>query len=582
MNPHRIPYRPLLCMLALLTFTISIALFTTSTVNSASRIAAEVPPQAAGKIIAKVDFDPKTDGFGFRNYGGEHEGEEELTAEDLIRMFGADQVCMSGTTGEDCELYEPAQVWLESQIKGMEGGHCEGMAVTSFRFWLEKPFKNKKAPATFQQGAEAVFDLEKDSDVENYIAYYFVLQTLPEVYRSKLETLKKKPSVILKMLIDSMQDETPDYTLSIAKRINGQYTAGHTVTPFAVEDMGEGIYRVHIYDNNYPGVTKYVTFDVKRETWRYHTAANPNDVAKDYVGTATTETLSLKRLADRERKRYGCPFCEDLQGDGASADGSAGAPEKNDRIGISMDGEGELLITNPEGKRVGFDFAKDQYVNEVGDVEIVTIEGGVDEDVSPLYRFPYRQSAKPYSITVSGKTADHEVDADVEMEGPGFVVGFEGILLDPGENLTMTISPDGRQLSFTASQDGETPNLFISIESGHKKPSYLFEIGGIKLSPGKTVTVALDLEKGRLYFKDNDPDQDPYDVTVVRLNPDGTKNSYRHDDTKVGKGDVYMIDFGKWNGKGALCFKEDDDGNGFEDEDCVEEENEPTPAKKGN
>jgi len=566
--------------MALLLFTISIALFPSSSVKSASRKVSAEQPGTTGKIVAHVEFDPKVDGYGFRNYGPDNEGEEILTAGDLIKMFGADQVCMSGTTAEDCELFEPAEVWLEEAIKGLKGGHCEGMAVTSFRFLLEKPFKDRKTPGSFQQGANAVFDLQKDEDIANYIAYYHVLQTLEEVYKSKLETLKKKPSVILKMLIDSMQDGTPRYTLSIAKRINGQYMHGHTITPFAVEDMGEGNYRVHIYDNNYPGQTRYVFFDVKQETWRYHTAANPNDVASDYVGTATTETLSLKRLADRERKRYGCPFCEDLQGDGASGDGSASGPVRNDRIGISMDGEGEMLITNPEGKRIGFDFAKNQYVNEVPDAEIVPTDGGLEDDVPPLYRFPYRKGPRPYTITLSGKTLNHEVDADVEMEGPGFVVGFEDILLDPGENLTMTISPDGRQLSFTASQDGQTPNIFISLESGHSKPSYYFDIGGIKLSPGKTVTVTLDFEKERLYFKDNDSKKDPYDVRVVRVNPDGTKNSYEHDDISVGKADVYMMDFAKWNGKGAMCFKEDEEGNGFDDNNCVEESNEPKPVKK--
>jgi hypothetical protein len=160
-------------------------------------------------------------------------------------------------------------------------------------------------------------------------------------------------------------------------------------------------------------------------------------------------------------------------------------------------------------------------------------------------------------------------------------VGFEDVLLDPGETMTMTISPNGRELSFTASQDGETPSIFITIATSHKEPSYFFGIGGIKLSPGKTVTVKLDLEKQKLFFKDNDPDRDPYDVEVQRTNPDGTENYYENYDMDMAKtSDNFEMDFGKWDGKGDMCFEEDDEGNGFEDDECDEEPNEKKPVVK--
>ena len=71
------------------------------------------------------------------------------------------------------------------------------------------------------------------------------------------------------------------------------------------------IYRIDVYDNNYPGQTKYVSVNAKNETWRYHTANNPAETARDYVGTAATHTLGLKRLSDRSRSRFECPFCDE-------------------------------------------------------------------------------------------------------------------------------------------------------------------------------------------------------------------------------------------------------------------------------
>ena len=40
------------------------------------------------------------------------------------------------------------------------------------------------------------------------------------------------------------------------------------------------------------------------------------------------------------------------------------------------------------------------------------------------------------------------------------------------------------------------------------------------------------------------------------------------------------MDFSKWDGKGDICFEEDDEGDGFDDEQCSEEPNEKSPPKK--
>ena len=55
-----------------------------------------------GEILAGIGFDPKLNGFGFRNFGENADYEEDLTADDMIRMFGADNVCIEGSTAKDC------------------------------------------------------------------------------------------------------------------------------------------------------------------------------------------------------------------------------------------------------------------------------------------------------------------------------------------------------------------------------------------------------------------------------------------------------------------------------------------------
>ena len=120
--------------------------------------------QDKGTIVARLkDYDPKVEGYGFRNYGGKHDNENDLDAGDLIKLFGAENVCESGSTEQDCVLYEPAEEWLEQQFKMLANGHCDGLALTSLAFWLGEPFEGKKTPADWQSGAQNVSDL-KESD----------------------------------------------------------------------------------------------------------------------------------------------------------------------------------------------------------------------------------------------------------------------------------------------------------------------------------------------------------------------------------------------------------------------------------
>jgi hypothetical protein len=542
--------------------------------------------QEKGTIVARLkDYDPTADGFNIHNYGRYEGLENELDAGDLIRLFGAENVCESGSTAQDCVLYEPAEEWLEKQFKMLSNGHCDGFAITSLRFWLGLPFEGKSDPAAWQTGAHNVFDLKRNEALENYVAYYHVMQALSEIYVVRHTLVKKKPSEILHLLMDSMKDDSKDhFEFLIYKFEDGRLTKGHCILPYAIEDMGEGLYHIHVYDSNYEGRSKYVELDAKEESWRYHTAANPSQTASDYVGDASTHSMTLQNLEARELEVYGCPFCPD-NNDRASRHHASGVKKtQKDQVGFAFTGEGEYLITDPNGKRLGYDFAKSRFVNEIPEADVVPYLGGLGKNVPAEYRLPRIASSKPYTITVAGKSISTEVDADLDMEGPGFLVGFEGILLDPGETMSMTISPNGRELSFTASADGETPTVFITVATSHKEPSYDFEIGGIKLAAGKTVTVKLDLENEKLFFKDNDPDRDPYDVLVTRANPDGTKDYYENDDLDLAKkSDNYEMDFSKWDGKGDMCFEEDDEGNGFDDEECTKEPNEKKkpPVKPG-
>ena len=453
---------------------------------------------------------------------------------------------------------------MQERIESMIGGHCDGFSVTSMRNWLDQPFKGRFKPGQWQKNAGATSDLEFDEKLANYIAYYHSLQLLKEVNTFRTKSFKFPPTGIVKLLIESFQTGKEYYTLGVGMKVNGKYARGHSILPFAVEDEGDGIFRIHVYDNNFPGETKFVTVDSKTETWRYRTASDPSKTANDYVGSKKTETLSLKKMSDRNRKKYECPFGQDSEG----SEGSEGSKNNTEEIYFSFSGEGDLLITDPNGKQIGYDGKKKAEINQIPDAQIIYDDGGLDLNYSPDYVLPYDAAAKKaYQLLLSGKDLKERTKADLTVSGPGFVVGLDGVLLDPKEELLVSISPDGETLTFTASADGKTPSIYVTTENGPDKPSYKFEIGGVEIDAGKTLTMKVDVGKGKVYFNDNDGNEDAYDIHFERTNADGTKIKFDQNDFNPKGKDSFEVDINNWDAKTKPCVK-DEEGHTLSTEDC--------------
>ena len=89
--------------------------------------------------------------------------------------------------------------------------------------------------------------------------------------------------------------------------------------------------------------------------------------------------------------------------------------------------------------------------------------------------------------------------------------------------------------------------------------------------------VCIDPDKGMIYFEDDDGDEDKYDVRVSRTSPNGKEEVFEEFDLDIGDDNSYALNFGAWDGKGKMCFKDDDDS--YEDEECEEVEDEEPSAK---
>ena len=134
-------------------------------------------PLVLNSHASDFGFQPNPDGYSFANYNNSsHYYQDDLGAGDLIHMFGANKVCASGSTPADCVLTAAAEAWRQKMFGWMNGGHCEGMAVTSLRFFKGQTYyTGDTTPGDFQAGAQKVYDLTRSQAIDNYIAYYFSL-----------------------------------------------------------------------------------------------------------------------------------------------------------------------------------------------------------------------------------------------------------------------------------------------------------------------------------------------------------------------------------------------------------------------
>lgn len=581
-----------------------------------------------GEIVAKLNFDPAVNGYGFANYPQKgappRRWQDDLGAEDLIRMFGPAAVCKSGTTAKDCVMKASAHQWMFQELKAMSGGHCEGMAVTCLRVSSGLPFKSFTGPTSYQPGVKSVFGLGLEP-AANTIAYYFATQDFREVKKPTKETGRRGPLAIVKMLIDSMNNGSDPYILGIYKCDDCEKPDGHAITPFAVEDDGDQ-YKIHVYDNNFPGKTGYMTVNKGgKQTWKYEAAPNPDYEPELYTGNIDTATLEITAASWRDGKCFEAPFAaNNPKATGCGIDtakpehpGPTPKPtptptappikpptleDEPEDAHFFLTGPGDMLVIDGNNKKVGFDPNTGKYQNEIPDADVEFTSGGLGMD-APHYILPFDAKAKPYVVIFSGRGLKKKSVMDFVYCGPGFTVGFDGIKLDPGEIMVAAVSANGQRVAMEMSKDGEMPEIFYAIDTPEKSYSAMVKGTGFTATKGSAplnlqgaqaiMNAHTDMggflaavEKGKqipptmlvnfqdankLQIEDNIEGDNSYDVDLEQFDAKGKKNKIQLND--VGKGDkgadAYEIEVGEWNGGDKIAVKHDDEGNGFDDDEEV-------------
>jgi hypothetical protein len=436
-----------------------------------------------GEIVADSGFRPEVDGFAYENYTNDW-GPENLTPASMVALFG-DIVCQSGE-GADCNLTPAADKWMEAENAGMDGGHCEGFSISALKLYHE----------VYDQedfGAEQTIDLDIPATptLQETIAQDFVYQGLEPLIA---ERVSGTPSEVLDALVEALNSGEEQYTLGVYK-IDG--TAGHAITPFAVEDRGDGQFAILVYDNNFPGATRAVMVDTNEDTWSYTGGTNPEDLGQRYEGTGDSQTLELDPTTPTLEQQP-CPFCGEGDVEGASK-GSLLPKDKQYtevRLGGNPRNHPHLVFTDDDGNQTGIVDGK--LVQELDDVEVVKTravqnwEGGPE----PSYRLPPGQD--DYTITIDGTDMERPITkGKVTLLVNGLVIEIEDIRMDRGQKDEMAL-PAGYGITYQTNSDSEeAPNFFVGLEEAKK--SYLFSASAVGVKKGSILSVVVEQDQKVMY-----------------------------------------------------------------------------------
>jgi hypothetical protein len=477
-----------------------------------------------GAKINDSGFRPSVDGFGFQNYG-EDPKTVDLTAAEMQRMFG-DKVCAS-TAGGECTLTYPAKRWMDQAVSAMRYGHCEGIAVLSSLMYY-----NQTRPGLF--GGSSVINLSLQNVLlQREIGYWWTTQvTSPGGSKKVLES----PQAVLDTLARAFGNGSGSGEWWVMGLYLPDGSGGHAITPFAVEDSGNGTARILVYDNNWPKDSRFIEVDTLSNTWRYLASDNPDEPDSLYFGNASTKNLEIVSLSSRLGQQQ-CDFC-----------GKESAAGKN--VQIWQSGKASALVTDESGRRVGL-LESGRLVNEIPGAEIRSLKfgiTGIGKAYLPVILLPLALiNASHLAIKISSTANDSQKNqADTAIIAPGFALASSVPDLSLGLNQSMDLFLGGQAYNFSISANSRLSPT-ISIDTDLKR----ITLSGLNIDPSGKINISMNPTMGAFSMSAlGNLKPGTLQLQMTSLDPaSGISSSFKSLDLVMRPNDAISVNYANSSGK---------------------------------
>jgi hypothetical protein len=491
--------------------------------------------EPGGLLSPKIStgFRPEVDGFSFRNY--DNTGVKNLTPSDMKKILG-DAACRKGSGGgsaaaaasasadANCTLRPVYGEMMKLLNRTMNGGHCEGLAALSGLI-----FQGNKLASDF--GAKTTYALKLPGNelLQREVASYYAYQIFDPTREARVSSIALGPAGIVGALEAAFKQGKASemFTLAIYKP---GLTAGHAITPYAVERFAGGMAKVYVYDNNFPGQERALEVNLTADSWKYIAASNPNLPAALYEGDRATGTLGITKNAVR-REAQRCTLCEKV------------AADRGELVGerrILVGGDAHLLISDSSGARLGYD--QGQYVDTMSDGEGIPLFGVdlAEASSDPVYRI-----AKPGAdVLIDGTDLSRATDVSVVNLGPGVLLELREDDLQPGERSRLTYGQDGRTMRYTP---GHSTRATLVAALQFAGEDWQIELTG-QVGPGADIELSTDAVTGQVRVRASGI-AEGLQLTMLRLRDQAAIFGQRA--LAIGSSETLQFDLRAWAGEGA-------------------------------
>lgn len=473
-------------------------------------------------------FATATHGFSFENYT--NAGVTNLTHVEVRRFFG-DRVCASMAGG--CTLTPAAESWMEQANAMMAGGHCFGFSHLALSL-----FKGTVSAQTL--GAASASGMDKANvDVQREIAFWMATQ-LTDPARTGIKAANRTtPQQMLRDLA-TLWGRNELATLAFFKRAGG---GGHAVTPHSIRTLMDGKQELVVYDNNFPGMDRVITFDPSDDSWSYTASINPTAPAGQYDGDATTKSIMMVPVADAVAAQQ-CPFCEDYTANGAmSAPRTVGTTAGADLMIEDMQGHsigtvGNALTDNFPGASANRPLSADLF----------------DDGTEPQYSLP---PGTPLRISLDGANLPAGQVSDVSVVGPGYSLSLEGVSLDVGQREVLVVSADGDTVDYTTTQTESA-----DVVNGFSTSGADYVIAAKVVSDADGAQFILERTGTVVAVRFSGAGTTQYGLVISRIDTGGAQ-SFLHTGESLAGDTTLTFDVSSWAGQGqGLSVDVDEGSNG--------------------
>jgi hypothetical protein len=270
---------------------------------------------------------------------------------DFVRAFGEKQCYLNSVLPI---VYNPVAVKYWRSIVGPWGGSCYGFSLSSLLF-----FNDKLKISDYFTGFERTYDVPLWDETFNMIHSYQLYQygstqkhlTQGESLRPLSETF---PEIEQMLTIR----ERNDRVLSI---YNNSGSGAHAVVPCSLATVDANLFKLYIYDCNYPGSEEIINIDISVGRWYYNRMPNWGG-SEGFVLDIDIDSASLQPQLPLNNSGFG-------------------------GVLVFSTPRATTMIENSQGERLGYNSVDGQIVDSIDNAEpIIPLTGTESPPIG--YRLP--------------------------------------------------------------------------------------------------------------------------------------------------------------------------------------------------